>query len=241
MPAGTAPALPARTHARAVDVPILTYHRVHAYATEHTRSIPDLTVEPSVFAAEMSALVRGGYHAISQRQLYAAMFAGGRLPSRPVMITADDGYEDDATVMLPILRRLHLTATFYIVTRRIGMPGFVTAAEMRRLQRAGMDVGAHTRTHVALPGLLPAQARDEIAGSARDLSRILGPRPLWFAYPFGAVSPAVEREVRAAGFALATTTRGGTRQSPSAPLELPRLHVGREMTPAGLVGELHGP
>ncbi|MEA2390424.1 MAG: hypothetical protein QOK31_533, partial [Solirubrobacteraceae bacterium] len=133
-----------------------------------------------------------------------------------------------------------LRATFYIVTRRIGTPGFVTAAELRSLQAAGMDVGAHTRTHAALPGLPPSLAREEIAGSARDLRRILGEPVLWFAYPYGAFSPNVVREVGAAGFALATTTNGGTRESPAAPLELPRLHVGRQMTPAGLLAALHG-
>lgn len=234
------PGLPRRTHLRAVDVPILTYHRVHSYATEHKPSSPDLTVEPHVFAAEMSALVHGGYHTISQRQLYAAMFSGGRLPPRPVLITADDGYRDDATVMLPILRRRHLTATFYIVTHRIGMPGFVTRADLRRLQSAGMDLGAHTQTHADLPELPPARARQEIAGSARDLARVLGRQTPWFAYPYGASNPAVTEDVRQAGFALATTTRGGVRESPDAPLELPRLHIGRQVTPAGLLGELRG-
>ena len=211
---------------------------MHSYATELTRSIPRLTVEPPVFAAEMAALVRYGYHTISQRQLYAAMFAGGRLPSKPVLITADDGYEDDATEMLPVLRRLNLKATFYIVTGRIGMPGFVTVAELGRLAEAGMDIGAHTRTHVDLTQLAPRLAREEIAGSARDLGRVVGGPVPWFAYPFGAVSPEVVRMVEGAGFALAVTTRGGTRELPGAPLELPRLEVAREMTPAGLMAEL---
>lgn len=230
--------LPRRTHPRSVEVPILTYHRVHSYATEHTRSIPRLTVEPRVFSEEMAALVRSGHHTISQRQLYAAMFAGGRLPPRPVMITADDGYEDDATQMLPVLRRLNLEATFYIVSGRIGQPGFVNAEELRRLERAGMDIGAHTRTHADLTQLPPRRAREEIAGSARDLRHIVGAPVPWFAYPFGAVNPEVVRMVEAAGFALATTTRGGARELPSAPLQLPRLEVGREMTPAGLIAEL---
>ena len=47
--------LPAHPVARTVRVPILTYHRVHTYATELTKSAPDLTVEPGTFAAEAHA------------------------------------------------------------------------------------------------------------------------------------------------------------------------------------------
>ena len=40
----------------------------------------------------------------------------GSLPARPLCITFDDGYADNATLALPILRRLGLTATFFIAT-----------------------------------------------------------------------------------------------------------------------------
>ena len=44
---------PAHPTPHTVRVPILTYHRVHQYATELTKSQPDETVEPSTFRAEM--------------------------------------------------------------------------------------------------------------------------------------------------------------------------------------------
>lgn len=40
----------------------------------------------------------------------------GRLPSRALCITFDDGYADNATVAAPILDRLRLTATFFVST-----------------------------------------------------------------------------------------------------------------------------
>ncbi|MCA1690305.1 MAG: hypothetical protein LC720_07730, partial [Actinobacteria bacterium] len=73
--------LPASSPDRSLRVPIITYHRVHDYLTEYTKSIPDETVEPGVFAAEMAALARGGYHTISQVQLFHALFDGSRLPA----------------------------------------------------------------------------------------------------------------------------------------------------------------
>ncbi len=227
--------LPASAPARSVRVPILTYHRVHKFLTEYTKSIPDETVEPDVFAAEMTALARGGYHTISQTQLFHALFDGARLPSKPVMITVDDGYVDDVQQILPVLRRLHLVATFYIITGRYHEPGFVNETQVRRLDAAGMDVGAHTRTHVPLNAIPAAQMRAEVDGSRRDLQRILGHFVYFFAYPYGAFDPAVVAEVRRAGFVLAVTTNGGTTESSLAPLTLPRIHVGRSQTPAGVL------
>ncbi len=61
-----------------------------------------------------------------------------------------------------------------------------------------------------------------------------------FAYPFGAYNDAVVAAVRAAGFTLAYTTAGGTTESTSAPLTMPRIHVGRSETPSGVIGLLGG-
>lgn len=227
--------LPVRPPARSVRVPILTYHRVHLFATELTKSIPDETVEPSRFADEMAALDQAGYHAVTQAQLFHALFDGARLPAKPVMITVDDGYIDDLQTILPILRRHRMVATFYIITRRFHEPGFVNATQVRRLDAAGMDVGAHTRTHVPLNAVPQAEMISQIEGSKRDLQRALGHFVYFFAYPYGAFSPAVVAEVRRAGFVLAVTTRTGTVERSTTALTMPRIHVGRSATAASLL------
>jgi peptidoglycan/xylan/chitin deacetylase (PgdA/CDA1 family) len=232
--------IPAHPVARTVQVPILTYHRVHEYATERTKSIPDLTVEPATFAAEIAALDHGGYHSITQTQLFEALYRGARLPTKPVLLTFDDGYADHVTQVLPVLKTHHMVATFYVITRRTHEPGFLTGAQIRELEAAGMDVGAHTRTHPSLAGLSATALRDEVTGSQLDLRRLLGHPVYWFAYPYGVFNPAVVAAVRHAGFLLATTTKGGTHQSSLAPLTMPRLHIGRTATAATVLGLVRG-
>jgi peptidoglycan/xylan/chitin deacetylase (PgdA/CDA1 family) len=222
--------LPANPVPRTVRVPILTYHRVHLYATELTKSIPDETVEPETFAAEMRALARAGFHTISQTQLFRAMFDGAPLPSKPVLITVDDGYVDDVTNILPVLKRYHMVATFYIITGRFHEPGFVNRREVLELDDAGMDIGAHTVSHVPLNAVPTSEMVRQIVDSKRALQRILGHFVYFFAYPYGAYDAAVVDEVRKAGFVLAVTTKGGTVESSQAPLTMPRIHVGRGAT-----------
>lgn len=228
-------AAPAHPSLRTVRVPILTYHRVHLFQTEFTKSIPDETVEPATFTAEMDALASNGYHTVSQTQLFQALFDGGALPSKPVLISVDDGYVDDVKSILPVLRSHHMVATFYVITGRFHEQGFLNETEVRRLDDAGMDIGAHTRTHVPLNAIPPAQVPAQVEGSRRDLQRVLGHFVYWFAYPYGAFSPGVVQEVRKAGFLLATTTKGGTVESATAPLTLPRIHVGRSGTAASVL------
>jgi peptidoglycan/xylan/chitin deacetylase (PgdA/CDA1 family) len=208
-------------------VPILTWHRVAVLADEYTKSIPDETVEPSVFASEMDALATHGFHPIGQLQLFDALFHGTPLPVKPVLLTVDDGYVDDVRTILPILQAHHFKATFYIITRRFHEPGFLNTTEVRRLDAAGMDVGAHTRTHVPLATLPVAEATEQIVGSRMDLEHVLGHPVQWFAYPFGSFDASVVAELRRAGFVLAVTTDGGTSESSSSSLTMPRIHVGR--------------
>jgi len=103
-----------------------------------------------------------------------------------------------------------------------------------------MDVGDHTAHHLDLPMLTPAELQSEIAGSRAVLERVLGHPVYYFAYPFGAFNDAVVQEARTAGFTMAYTTAGGTRESTTSPLTMPRIHVGRSETPSGLISVLGG-
>jgi peptidoglycan/xylan/chitin deacetylase (PgdA/CDA1 family) len=227
-----APASPAP---RTLHVPILMYHRVHEYATELTKSLPDLTVEPDTFAAEIAALAQAGYHSVTIAQLFGVLFHGAPLPPKPVLISADDGYVDDVTQILPVLKAHRMTAVFFIITGRFHEPGFVTAAQVRQLDAAGMDIGAHTRDHVDLPGAGAAQLQSEVAGSRHDLEHLLGHPVAAFAYPAGRFDDAAVQAVRDAGFALAVTTQPGAQESSQQPLLMPRVRVRRDTTPQGLV------
>lgn len=228
---------PASSGARSVHVPVLTYHRV--------ASLPavgqlDLIVDPASFAAELATLHGRGYHTISQAQLFDSLYHGAPLPAKPIMISVDDGYIDDVRTILPELERWHMVATFFVITGRTRESGFVDGAQIRALDRAGMDVGDHTAHHVDLRLLTPSELRSETSGSRHVLDAILGHPVYFFAYPFGAYDDTVIKAVRGAGFTIAYTTAGGVTESTTSPLTMPRIHVSRGETPRGLVSLLGG-
>ncbi len=228
---------PANAPARSVRVPVLTYHRVVPVSAVGQL---DLKVDPANFAAELAALRGAGYHTIHQAQLFDALYRGTPLPSKPIIISVDDGYVDDVRTILPDLLRFHMVATFFVITGRMTEPGFLSASQIRELDQAGMDVGDHTAHHVDLRLLTPPELRAETAGSTRTLEVVLGHPVYYFAYPFGAYNDAVLSALRAAGVTMAYTTAPGITESTSAPLTMPRVHVGRAQTPSGLLSLLGG-
>lgn len=226
---------PAGSPVRTVHVPVLTYHRVH---TMPAVGQPDLIVDPANFAAELKALHDGGYHTVSQAQLFRALYEGRPLPSKPVLVSVDDGYVDDVRTILPDLERWHMVATFFVITGRMTEPGFLSASQIRELDRAGMDVGDHTAHHVDLRLLTPSQLQAETAGSRKTLEAVLGHPVYFFAYPFGYFNDRVVQAVHDAGFTMAYTTMGGTTESSASALTMPRIHVGRSEDPSGLLSVL---
>jgi len=89
---------------------ILVYHRVVA---EPDPLAPD-EVCAKEFDRQLAAL--GRWFTVLPLRQAAARLRGGTLPVRAACVTFDDGYADNVTVALPILRRRGLPATFFLAT-----------------------------------------------------------------------------------------------------------------------------
>jgi peptidoglycan/xylan/chitin deacetylase (PgdA/CDA1 family) len=101
-------------------------------------------------------------------------------------------------------------------------------AELRRLAREGLTLGAHTQTHPLMNRVTPAEVRAEALGSLRDLEREIGSAAPIFAYPSGGFNDEVVRILREEGFRLAfTTVRGVNDMQHADRLRLRRINVGR--------------
>jgi peptidoglycan/xylan/chitin deacetylase (PgdA/CDA1 family) len=220
-------ALPATLPKRTLAVPILMYHRIDLLKPSLPAITRSLTVAPADFAAQMRWLKAHGYHAITQQQLFAALEHGKALPASPILITFDDGYRDVLKNAAPVLHRLGMPATAYVITGRISGPdvSFFSWGQLPKLERDGVEVGSHTVHHVELPGLSDPAALQELIQSRLVLERHLHHPVQWFAYPAGRFDDRTERLVGQAGYVLAVTTEPGSTQSASSPFALHRYEV----------------
>jgi peptidoglycan/xylan/chitin deacetylase (PgdA/CDA1 family) len=240
LPAITRLALPATLPARTLHIPILMYHRIDVLRPALPPITRALTVAPADFAAQMRWLHAHRYHAITQLQLFQALEHGRKLPVKPILITFDDGYRDVLSNAAPVLKRLGMHATAYVITGRISGPdvSFLSWAMLHALEQDGIEIGSHTVTHREIPGLSDPTALQELIRSRRTLELHLHHPVQWFAYPAGKYDARSEQLVRQAGYVLATTTRPGATQDARAPFALHRYEVLDTTGVAGLASIL---
>jgi peptidoglycan/xylan/chitin deacetylase (PgdA/CDA1 family) len=185
---------PATVPLRTASVPILMYHLVgpfpdrSQYSSQYSYELDyGLTVPPDQFSAEMNYLVANGYQAITLYRLADYLLYGLPLPSRPVVITFDDGFANEYQYALPVLGADGLTATFFPCSGLIGVKNgeeeYMSAAALRSLTEMGFAVQDHTYNDVtALWGQSLATIRELTGYSARVLEAITGEPIQFIAY-----------------------------------------------------------
>ncbi|WP_067933359.1 polysaccharide deacetylase family protein [Alicyclobacillus kakegawensis] len=185
-------------------VPILEYHDT-AYRPHWPWAL-----NPGQFAQEMYFLKTHHFHTITLDQLYDAMKYHTPLPSRPVVITFDDGHVSNFTMAFPILRKYHFVATENMVTKAINRPGYLSAKDLLEMERSGVfEIESHTVDHPYLAKCSTSRIKYELTESKKILTKLLG-RPVdFFAYPYGSYDARVIRAVQQAGYKMAVTSNWG--------------------------------
>jgi peptidoglycan/xylan/chitin deacetylase (PgdA/CDA1 family) len=192
-----------------VKVPILTYHYIRVNPDPRDRLGFALSVTPADFAAQMDWLASNGFHPVTPSDVYAYLNGTRGLPSRPVILSFDDGYADFYTTALPILRAHDFTAVAYIVSGFVGQSGYMSADQIVELDRRGIEIGSHTVHHPNLARSSPGNVTFEVVASKQALEQLIGHPIYSFCYPSGLYNGGVMAAVQTAGYSNATTTAFG--------------------------------
>lgn len=216
-------------------IPILMYHPV--LAPPPGTPYPDLWVPPENFRAQMEALARGGYQAVTLRQAYDGWQRGAPLPRRPVVLSFDDGYPSQHRNALPVLRRLRWPGVLNLKLDALRGKGSLRPRHVRELIEAGWEIDSHTVSHRDLTTVGPAQLEREVADSRRLLRQQFHVPADFFCYPSGRYDATVVAAVRRAGYLGATTTVDGLA-TPDKPFELARVRVDGNDTAAAVLAKL---
>jgi peptidoglycan/xylan/chitin deacetylase (PgdA/CDA1 family) len=218
-------------------VPILMYHVINPPPA--TAPYPGLYVPASEFAAQMEALKAAGWHAVTMDQLEANWTRGVPLPTKPIVLSFDNGYASQYTNALPVLTRLGWVGVENI--QLSGLPpseGGLSDAQVRGLLSAGWELDTQGISHADLITLDSAGLHYQIDTARQTLQRRYGVAVNWFCYPSGHYNAAVIAAVRAAGFVGSTTVVPGWASRAEDPYRLPRLRVLGGTSPSALLDQI---
>lgn len=197
-----------------VEVPILVYHHIRSSFPVGSRSERRLTVTVEIFDQQMKYLRENGYHVITFADLVSCLNSVEKLPLKSVILSFDDGWEDQFVYALPRLEEYHYVATFFVVTNFVGSQGFVSWSKLQTIVAEGMKVGSHSRSHPYLDKIdNPGVLWDQIYTSKQILESQLGVAVDEFAYPYGSYNATAASTVRLAGYKTARACCIGGAQS----------------------------
>lgn len=205
-------------HSKNVKVPILMYHEVTS--NPHSGGL-GLRVPVNKFNWQIKYLHSHGFHSVSLNDVMNNFKFGIKLPSKPIVITFDDGYENNYTYALPILKKYKFKATVFLVYNTLNKTNtfdkqfhqprirMLKDWQVRKLISNNIEVGSHTLNHPILTKIKPITAKKEIRNSKIALEKRFGIHIRIFCYPHGKYNSRLKELVKQAGYACAVTTRQG--------------------------------
>lgn len=202
-------------------VPVLMYHSIGEEKDN------DAVISRERFQQHMAYLHEHGYHTVTLDDLYAYVHDKRPLPTRPVVITFDDGYRDTYETALPILQQYGFKGVLFIPASEIDQR--LKRDELQAMRAAGWDIGAHSYTHRELSALSATEQEAEISQAKAALDRALDQDTRYFCYPNGCYDQTTLRLLQKHGFVLAFTTEPGWVRPEDNVFTLPRVWLGNEI------------
>ncbi len=161
-------------------VPVFMYHGV----TDYTWGSAELFVSPSVLEEQLKYLVENGYDPIWFEDLREV-----EKYDKPVILTFDDGYQDNYTDLFPLLQKYNVKATIFVITGWLGGEKYLTPEQVTEMSQSGLvSIQSHTWSHKDMD-TLPAEAqREQMSQSKLAILRLTGKEPAVLCYPRGLAS-----------------------------------------------------
>ena len=205
-----------------VKVPVLMYHAV----SNDCWGIRELFVSPERMEEQLQWLLQEGYTPI----LFEELAEADRI-EKPILLTFDDGYDDNYLHLFPLLQKYKVKANVFVITENVGREHFLTREQIQAMDESGLvSFQSHTATHPYLDELNEEALRAEFSRSQSYLRELLHKEPFVLCYPSGRHS-SLARSVARDYYSFGLLMSGGRSYSTSDdPFLVRRDYVARSTT-----------
>lgn len=203
-------------------LPIAMYHSVAPSVPAENR----LVVSARTFERQMQFLRDHRYNVLTLEQAASAI-REKNIPPRAIVLTFDDGNEDNYIYAFPVLKKYSFPATVFLIVSEIGKPGRLNWGQIKEMQASGLiSFGSHTMTHPFLETISSDETLAmEISRSRQLLEQELGRPVRTFSYPCGRFTERVKSFVQDAGYSSAVVTNPGSSCPDDDIFALKRLRI----------------
>lgn len=219
-------------------VVILMYHRVNDALPEH-----HLVVRSRNFEEQMRFLDRHRhvYDVIGLKELEvnAPYYIEKGQTKTQIVLTFDDGYQDNYTNAFPVLKKYGLPATIFLTTglidtdksfqryARTQKRDMLSWSEINEMSACQVTFGAHTVNHPHLPELPREEQVLEIRRSIEAVQRNVpdAGRVAAFCFPYGEYNQDTLAVLQQLNVPYALTVKAGVNTALEHPLELKRIDI----------------
>ncbi len=184
------------------SVPVLMYHSIDP---DHKES--SLSVSPETFKRQMEFLHKHRYNVVGLDKVVSYIEKKEKMPPRTVAITFDDGAYNNYSQAYPVLKKLSIPATIFVIVDLVGSTGRVGWKDLQEMSGSGIiDIGSHSKSHPWLTSLGKKDLWEEVAGSKKILEERLGRPVNSFCYPGGIFDERAKLAAKEAGYISAVAT-----------------------------------
>ena len=209
---------------RQKDIPVLMYHRV--ITNEEEKGTYDTYVTKEKFEKQMKYIKDNNYETLTFEDIkngeYKRRFDRNK---KYVIITFDDGYKDNLTNALPILKKYNLKIVLFFITdipynkwdtdvenrpkeKRFEL---MNLEEIKEYYASGLvEIGGHTTSHLDMPKIDEYILKKDLEISKEKIEKIIGKKAISFAYPWGRNNEKSRELVKDIGYQFAVSTESGS-------------------------------
>ncbi|MGE5626747.1 MAG: polysaccharide deacetylase family protein [Solirubrobacterales bacterium] len=202
------------------SIPVLMYHSID-YEKGN-----ELRVPLKNFEEQMQYLKEAGFTTLTLEELYNFFTNNKPIPEKSVVITFDDGYQDNYTNAYPVIKKYGLKATVFVITSTIDKNAkCLNSSELKEMESNGFNVESHTVNHEELAGLSFEKQLETLNKSKTDLENILNKKVYYLAYPVGKWDNNSIEALKTAGYRMAFTTKNAKSNKSNGIYTLNRVRI----------------